>query len=158
MAAWPPLACQALPPSYVQSLWAAAFRYLVRLSVVPESSERWNAWILVSGSVAPGFSFLIAASFHLVILLLKIFARVGASRIRLSTPGEVVGDGDRAADHREVDALAAGADLLGGGDLFGLQRASRSRRRRPVPWLKAVTPAPEPLPLVVDLTPEQAAV
>src|ERR1700754_3938055 len=83
---WPPLACQALPPEYFQLDGVAAIRYLVKLSVVPDSSERWNAWILRSGSFASGFSFLIAASFHLVILLSKILASVGASRTRLSTP------------------------------------------------------------------------
>src|ERR1043166_3603802 len=83
---WPPLACQALPPEYFQLFGVVAIRYLVKLSVVPDSSERWNAWILRSGSFASGFSFLIAASFQLVILPLKILAIVGASRTRLSTP------------------------------------------------------------------------
>lgn len=59
----------------------------MKLSVVPESSERWNGWILRSGSFAPGFSFLIAGSFHFLISELKIFDRVGASSTRLSTPG-----------------------------------------------------------------------
>ena len=85
------------------------------------------------GSLAPGFSFLIAASFQLVIFELKILARVEASRTRLSTPGDVVADGDRAADHRQVDALAAGADLLGRGDLFGLQRGVGAGEGDPCP-------------------------
>src|SRR6266705_2483690 len=84
---WPPLACQALPPEYFQLAGAVAIRYLVKLSVVPDSSERWNAWILRSGSLADGLSALMAASFQLVILLSKILASVGASRTRLSTPG-----------------------------------------------------------------------
>src|SRR6266581_1361770 len=84
---WPPLACQALPPEYFQSAGAAAIRYLVKLSVVPDSSERWNAWILRSGSLTPGFSFAIAVSFHLLILLSKILAIVEAFRTSLSTPG-----------------------------------------------------------------------
>src|SRR3954447_4849105 len=83
---WPPLACQALPPENDQSLAAVALRYLVKLSVVPDSSERWKAWILVCGSFADELSFLIAASSQYVILLLKILASVGASRTRLSTP------------------------------------------------------------------------
>ena len=66
-AAWPPFACQALPPSYFQFSGVVAIRYLVRLSVVPESSERWKAWILVLGSFAVGFSALIAASSHVLI-------------------------------------------------------------------------------------------
>ena len=81
------MACHALPPEYFQLSGVVAIRYLVKLSVVPDSSERWNAWIFRSGSFAEGFSFLIAASFQLVILLSKILARVGASRTRLSTPG-----------------------------------------------------------------------
>src|SRR3954470_19980853 len=84
---WPPLACHALPPEYFRLSAVVAIRYLVKLSVVPDSSERWNAWILRSGSLADGFSFLIAASFQLVILLSKILASVGASRTRLSAPG-----------------------------------------------------------------------
>src|SRR5512147_334916 len=83
---WPPLACQVLPPEYFQFCGVAAIRYLVKLSVVPESSERWKAWIFRSGSFAEGLSFLIAGAFHLVILPSKILARVGASRTRLSTP------------------------------------------------------------------------
>lgn len=84
---WPPLASHALPGSYGQLLGAAALRYLVKLSVVPDSSERWNAWILVSGSSASGLSFLIASSSQVVILSLKMSARVAASRFSLSTPG-----------------------------------------------------------------------
>src|ERR1700754_2724696 len=84
---WPPLACQVWPPEKGQSLLAAAIRYLVKLSVVPESSERWKGWIAVAGSLASGLSLAMAGSFHLVIFELKIFARVGASSVRLSTPG-----------------------------------------------------------------------
>ncbi|MDF9814705.1 hypothetical protein M2266_003936 [Streptomyces sp. SPB162] len=40
---------------------------------------------------------------------------------------QVVADRDRAADHRQVDALAALADGLRGGDLFGLQRRVGAR-------------------------------
>src|SRR5882757_9806218 len=87
LADWPPLACQALPPSYFQLPGVAAIRYLVKLSVVPDSSERWNAWILRLGSFADGFSLAIAGSFQFLMSLLKILASVGASRTRLSTPG-----------------------------------------------------------------------
>src|SRR6476661_7038925 len=83
-AAWPPLACQALPPEYFQLSGVAAIRYLVKLSVVPDSSERWYGWILRSGSFAPGLSLAIAASFQLVILPSKILAIVAASSVRLS--------------------------------------------------------------------------
>ena len=61
----------------------------MKLYVVPELSERWNDWIVVLGSVALGLSALMAASFHFVILLLKILAIVPAERFRLVTPGRL---------------------------------------------------------------------
>src|SRR5689334_21493999 len=82
----PPLAFQALAWSYFHSAWAALLRYLVKLSVVPDSSERCTAVMAVSGSLAPEFCAAIAGSFHLVIWLSKILARVGASSWRLSRP------------------------------------------------------------------------
>src|SRR5258708_4154414 len=85
-AGWPPLPAKALACGYGQSALAAVPRYLVRLSVVPDSSWRWKAWILVLGRVAVGLSALIAGSFHLVIFELKILAMVEASRTRLFTP------------------------------------------------------------------------
>src|SRR5690606_21687485 len=84
---WPPWASQDLPGSYFQSFGAAALRYLVKLSVVPDSSERWNAWIFRSGRSASGLSFLIASSFQLVSSSSKLWAMVAAARVRVSTPG-----------------------------------------------------------------------
>ena len=81
----------------------------MKLSVVPDSSERCTVWIAVAGSLASGLSALIAASSHLVTLPAKIFARVAGLSWRLSTPLDVVGDGDRADHHRQVERLAAGA-------------------------------------------------
>src|SRR5262249_10656399 len=74
LAPCPPGAFQTLSWSKVQSLPAAAVRYLVKLSVVPEESERWKVTIVASGRVAPLFSAVIAGSFHLVIEPEKIFA------------------------------------------------------------------------------------
>src|SRR4051812_39464361 len=48
----PPGAFQVLSCSKVQSDFATAFRYLVKLSVVPDESERCTVWIAVSGSLA----------------------------------------------------------------------------------------------------------
>ena len=58
----------------------------MKLSVVPDSSERCTAWIAVAGSLAPRFSAAIAGSSHLVILPAKILASVAESSWRLSTP------------------------------------------------------------------------
>src|SRR6187549_1892107 len=85
----PPGAFHALALPKVQSASAALLRYLVKLSVVPNSSERCTAWIAVDGSLAPLFSAVIAGSFHLVILPEKILASVGASIWRPSTPSRL---------------------------------------------------------------------
>src|SRR6266498_5148162 len=82
----PPGAFQALALLNVQSFSAALLRYLVKLSVVPDSSERCTVWIAVDGSFAPLFCEAIAGSFHLVTLPEKILASVEASSCRLSTP------------------------------------------------------------------------
>src|SRR5581483_2515662 len=60
----PPGAFQVLSCPKVQSLAAAAPRYLVKLSVVPELSERWIVEILVDGSVTPELSATMAGSFQ----------------------------------------------------------------------------------------------
>ena len=49
----------------------------MKLNVVPELSERWTIAILRLGSATPLLSFLIAASFQLVMSPLKILASVG---------------------------------------------------------------------------------
>src|SRR6478736_2351433 len=54
-----PLPLQTLAGSAVQFSGAAALRYLVKFSVVPDSSERKKTLIAVDGRVAPG---LIAAT------------------------------------------------------------------------------------------------
>src|SRR3954453_23795940 len=82
----PPGAFQALALPKVQSASAVLARYLVKLSVVPDSSERCTAWIAVAGSLASGLSALMAGSSHLVTLPAKIFARVAGLNWRLSTP------------------------------------------------------------------------
>src|SRR6476661_3010215 len=63
-APWPPGAFQTLSWSYVHLLPPAAVKYFVKLSVVPEPSERWNVTIVELGRVAFGFTWAIAGSFH----------------------------------------------------------------------------------------------
>lgn len=118
----------------------------MKLSVVPDSSERWNAWIFRSGSLASGLSFLIAASFQLVILLSKILASVSAFRTSLSTPGT-------------LKPTAIGPPTIGRSmpwpplqtDLEAVTSSGLSAESEPAkatwPWVNAVTPAPEPEPL-----------
>src|SRR3954469_296119 len=88
LAPWPlASAGHALAASYGHS--AVLTRNLVKLSLVPDSSERWNAWMGVDGSLASGLSFLMAASSQLVILLLKMSPMVWGESCRLSTPGRL---------------------------------------------------------------------
>src|SRR4029450_13033608 len=64
----------------------AAFRYLVKLLVVPEPSERWATVMFLSGSVTPELSAAIAGSFHFLMSAWKILARVSGLSCSLSTP------------------------------------------------------------------------
>src|SRR4029450_694702 len=65
---------------------AAAARYLVKLLVVPEPSERWATVMFLSGSVTPELSAAIAGSFHFLMSVWKILARVSGLSCSLSTP------------------------------------------------------------------------
>src|SRR5689334_1688282 len=65
---------------------AAAWRYLVKLFVVPDESERCTTVMFVDGSETPGLSALIAASFHVLIWRWKIFAIVSAESCSLLRP------------------------------------------------------------------------
>src|SRR3954470_8592501 len=143
---WPPLATQVLPGSQGQSLLAVAIRYLVKLSVVPESSERWNAWIFRSGSFTPGFSLAIAGSFQLLILALKILAMVGVSSVSLSTPEMLM--------PRAIGPPTIGRSMPWPPEQTFLEAVTSSgfsAESEPAkatwPLLNAVTPAPEPPPL-----------
>src|SRR5690349_677518 len=78
----PPL--KVLPAPLAQP--PALVRYRWKLSVVPDWSDRYTTLIFVSGSVAFGFSFLIAGSFQFLISPSKIFAVAAASRARSETP------------------------------------------------------------------------
>lgn len=110
--------------------------------MVPESSERWKAWIALSGSSTPSFSLAIAGSFHFLILLSKILARVGASSVRLSTPSS-------------LKPIATGPPTIGrlmpwpvlhifleSATSSGFSAESEPAKPT-VPWLKATMPSPE---------------
>src|ERR1019366_497553 len=81
-----PLPVHFFPVAWGQSLGAEPFRYLVKLSVVPDSSERKKTLMAVPGSVTPLLMATIAGSFHLVMRPLKILAVTAGVRISLSTP------------------------------------------------------------------------
>src|SRR6478752_6655630 len=85
-AATPPGAVQDFEASIVQSDGAAALRYLVKFSVVPESSARCTAWIARAGRVTPEFSAAMAGSFQVLMVPLKIPANTAGVNVRLSTP------------------------------------------------------------------------
>jgi hypothetical protein len=61
----------------------------VKVSVVPESSERLTGVIAESGSSTPSFCDAMASSFHVVISPAKMPAIVAASRFSVSTPGRL---------------------------------------------------------------------
>src|SRR5262245_50715274 len=82
----PPGAFHTLSWPKVQSVPAAAVRYLVKLSLVPELSERCTVRIGVAGRVTPELSAAMAGSFHLVILPEKILASVAGENCRLLAP------------------------------------------------------------------------
>lgn len=128
--------------AYVQSAFAVALRYLVRFSVVPESSERWKAWIARSGSLAPGFSLAMASSFHLVILPLKILARDEASRTRLSTPSTWKPIAIGPPTIGRLMPWPPVQTFLESSTCWALSGESEPAKAT-VPWVKATMPSPE---------------
>ena len=52
----------------LQSVGSCASMYEVNRKVLPELSARWTSTIEALGKVTPGFSAVMAGSFHLVIL------------------------------------------------------------------------------------------
>jgi hypothetical protein len=74
------------PLASFQTPCAAAFRYLVKLFVVPEPSERCTTVIGLLGRLAPVLSATMAGSFQVLMSRWKIFASVSALNWSLSTP------------------------------------------------------------------------
>ena len=112
----------------------------MKFVVVPELSDRCTIVIAVDGSVTPGLSALIAASFHFLILTAKILASVLPLSCSFFDAGEVVRHRDRRRDGREVEQRAAlvRAELSGFGQAVGAGEVDRLR-------LEALLPAPEPV-------------
>src|SRR3954452_10894196 len=149
----PPGAFQALALPNVQSDGADLLRYLVKLSTVPDSSERWIVAIAVLGSLAPLFWAAIAGSFHLVILPEKILASVGASSCRPSTPSTLY---TTAIGPITIGMLSACppahlASALGCSSGFS---AESEPPKSAVPAMNAWMPAPEPVPSYETLASE----
>src|SRR6266498_5494872 len=72
-------------PSF-HAVGAAATRYLVKLLVVPEPSERCATVIGLAGRVTPGLSAAITGSFQVLTSRWKILAMVSGLSWSLSTP------------------------------------------------------------------------
>src|SRR6476661_3841399 len=85
-AATPPGAAHAFAGSKLHAFGAAALRYLVKFSVVPESSARCTAWTPVAGRVTPGLTAAIAGSFQVVMVPAKMPAITSGVRVSESTP------------------------------------------------------------------------
>src|SRR5689334_25398292 len=81
-----PLPVHFLAGAAVQAVGAAALRYLVKFSVVPDSSERKNTLIGSLGSVTPALSLAIDVSFQVVTLPLKMLAMTSGESTSLLTP------------------------------------------------------------------------
>src|SRR5262249_32259597 len=76
-APWPTGQSTALSaPTWLFHVGLASERNVVNTDVVPDSSERCTIVMAVDGRFTPGFSVLIAASFHVLILPRKMSAMV----------------------------------------------------------------------------------
>src|SRR4051794_28116682 len=78
--------CTVEPDCNVHTVGAAATRNFVKLSVVPELSDRCATTIGVDGSLAPGLSAAMAGSFQVVTWRWKILAIVSGLSCSSSTP------------------------------------------------------------------------
>src|SRR5450631_386641 len=148
-----PLPVHVLPGAAVQSVGAAAARYLVKFSVVPEESERKKTLMAVAGRVMPGLMAAIAGSFHLVITPLKIFAVTAGVRISLLTPltlyatamGPVTMGMFQAGEPQAVSAAAC--SVPGVPATSTLFSAESDPAKATWPAVNCLMPAPEPVPL-----------
>ncbi len=150
---WPPLAGHVLPPAVGPVGRAAApIRYLVKLSVVPESSERWNVWIVGGrqrrGRVQLGDRRVVPLGDLAVEDLARASGRPAPgcrhrARCRRSRSGRRPSAGRSPWPPLQT--------VLDGVDLGGLERPSRSRRRRSVPWVNVGDAGAGADAVVVDL-------
>src|SRR5450631_3172149 len=148
-----PLPVHFLAGFAVQSVGAAAARYLVKFSVVPDSSERKNTLTAVSGRVTPGLTAAIAGSFHLVMTPLTILAVTAGVRISLSTPltlyatamGPVTMGMFQAGEPHVLSALACSVPVVPAtGTVFS---AESEPAKSTWPAMNCLMPAPEPVGL-----------
>src|SRR5205823_6181432 len=146
-APWPFLraAGQALAGSEVQSPGSLALRNFVKLSVVPDSSERCTATIGLDGSLASGLSALISGASHLVIFSAKILAIVAGLSLRSVTPLRLYATATGPTTIGISIALPPVQRLSAPGCWSGLSAESEPARAT-WPWMKELTPAPEPEP------------
>src|SRR5690606_29808320 len=86
---WPPSSGQLPLGGYGHASGAAAWRYSVKFSVVPDSSERLTGVIRRAGSGTSGLSATIAGSSHRVIVRAKTPATVAGDIVRVSTPSRL---------------------------------------------------------------------
>ncbi len=113
--------------------------------MVPESSERWKAWMSAAGSVTPGLRAAIAGSFHLVICESKILAVVGPSSVSLSTPSTLKTIEIRPATIGRSMPWPPVQTALVASTSAGLSAESEPANWT-LPWVNCCTPAPEPPP------------
>src|SRR5262245_15012504 len=141
----PPGAFQTLSWSKDQSEAAVLLRYLVKLSVVPELSERCTARIGEGGRVTPALSALMVASSHFVILPEKILARVAGENCRLLAPLTFVTTAiGPITIGRWIAWLPPPQRWSAPGFSVSL-RAESEPAKSAVPAVKAWIPAPEPV-------------
>ena len=92
-----------------------AARWLVKLKVVPELSERTTTVIGMSGSSTSAFAAAMRWSFQLVIVAEEDLRIDVARQLQLGDTGQVVGQNDFARGHRQQhDALLDLGDFLVG--------------------------------------------
>ena len=146
-----PLPVHFLAGSAVQTLGAAPLRYLVKFSVVPDSSLRKNTLIVVLGSVTPGLIFAIAGSFQVVIWPMKILAMTSGVRMSLSTPfslyataiGPVTIGRFHAGDPHCLSAAACSTTP----SFISVLSAESDPAKSTWPALNCLMPAPDPVGL-----------
>src|SRR5882672_4751972 len=114
-------------------------RYVVKMYVVPEPSERWTIVIGVDGRLTPGLSALISALFQAESLPRKMSARVWALRFRLVTPGTLK---MTATAPRAVGTLRMVAVWVAGGE-YGASVPAKST----VLATTSLMPCDEPVPV-----------
>src|SRR5438270_9376892 len=143
LAPWPVGHGTSLAAPALQTVGATAARYPVNAAVVPEPSERWTTWMPVDGKVTPALSFLMAWSFHVLILPAKMPAIVSGESFRFETPDRLYSTAMPPPDHGIVvtaPPLATAPCSSAGAIATSLPPKSI------VPAVNCWMPAPDPTP------------